>query len=76
MGVVSGPGAFSTMEKRAAYFTAEEQQIILQKYEEYCSIIQARSNTVKNMALHFPETQIAENVIKNSSTLNQNYVIK
>jgi hypothetical protein len=31
---------------RAIYFSAEEQEIILQKYEEYRSIFQARSNTV------------------------------
>ncbi|XP_067303141.1 uncharacterized protein [Pseudorasbora parva] len=31
---------------RAIYFSAEEQQLILQKYEEYKAVFQARSNTV------------------------------
>ncbi|XP_073711474.1 uncharacterized protein [Misgurnus anguillicaudatus] len=31
---------------RAVYFSAEEQEVILQKYEEYKTVFQARSNTV------------------------------
>ncbi len=31
---------------RAVYFSAEEQEIIIQKYEEYKHVFQARSNTV------------------------------
>ncbi len=33
---------------RAVYFSGEEQEIIIQKYEEYKHVFQARSNTVSD----------------------------